>query len=196
MKQSNTGKMIRQKPLHHKSRPVPPVPAPSSEKEPAPLSRQEPPKIRKLPARVDYPEEAMTLEMLDQYGEPPTEEGSMRNGRHTQYCAVVNLEKGMPTVAEALSRMDLELQTLRRQGCCTVKLIHGYGSTGTGGRIRTAVLRELAARKSGRQIVDYVPGPEFGPFGFARHPALNSHPELTKDRDWGRENSGITLVIL
>ena len=62
-----------------------------------------------------------------------------------QLVGVVNLEEGMPTVEEALADMRISLQGMRSGGFRIVKLIHGYGSTGRGGRICTAVRKELAA---------------------------------------------------
>ena len=57
---------------------------------------------------------------------------------------IINLEKDMPTVEAALMRLRLELSTLRRTGISTIKIIHGYGSSGTGGAIRTATRQFLS----------------------------------------------------
>ena len=59
----------------------------------------------------------------------------------------VNLKSDMPSVQEALQRLDREIAVARQQKITLVKLVHGYGSTGAGGDIRIAVqkrLRELA----------------------------------------------------
>ncbi len=50
----------------------------------------------------------------------------------------VNLEAGMPFVDQAIKRLTFELHQSRRQGFAAVKIIHGYGSSGVGGKIRTA----------------------------------------------------------
>ena len=57
--------------------------------------------------------------------------------------AVLNLEQGMPSVDTALGRMKNALTTYKRQGCKAVIIIHGYGSTGVGGRIKAAVVKAL-----------------------------------------------------
>ena len=57
--------------------------------------------------------------------------------------AVVNLEYDMPTVGVAMPRMQNALTTHKRQGCKAVILIHGYGSTGVGGSIKSSVLKCL-----------------------------------------------------
>ena len=47
----------------------------------------------------------------------------------------INLEEGMPTVAQAQTRLIGELGRSRAAGAKAVKLIHGYGSTGVGGKL-------------------------------------------------------------
>ena len=48
----------------------------------------------------------------------------------------LNLELGWPTVDQALRRLDAELEAARKMNTPLMKLIHGYGSSGKGGRIR------------------------------------------------------------
>jgi hypothetical protein len=49
----------------------------------------------------------------------------------------------MPTVHEALQRLDRELAVARQEKAKLLKLVHGYGSTGVGGDIRAAVQKRL-----------------------------------------------------
>ena len=55
----------------------------------------------------------------------------------------VNLERGYPTVDMALREMVSQLGTYKRQGYRAMILVHGYGSSGTGGKIKTAVKAKL-----------------------------------------------------
>jgi len=55
----------------------------------------------------------------------------------------INLETGHPTVEAAMNRMKNELLTAKMTGCKAVILIHGYGSSGTGGAIKTATAKNL-----------------------------------------------------
>ena len=48
---------------------------------------------------------------------------------------VINLEEGLPRVENAIFKLKLELSTLKRSGVKNVKIIHGYGSGGSGGAI-------------------------------------------------------------
>ena len=47
----------------------------------------------------------------------------------------VDLERGMPRAEQAIRQMLFELRRSPGLGCSAVKLIHGYGSSGAGGRI-------------------------------------------------------------
>lgn len=55
----------------------------------------------------------------------------------------INLEYGQPTVDMALRSMVSQLSTCKGQGYKAVILIHGYGSSGVGGSIKTAVQNKL-----------------------------------------------------
>lgn len=68
----------------------------------------------------------------------------------------VNLEHGMPTVQTALSQLALELRRTRSMGCTGLKIIHGYGSSGKGGKIRVQARSRLARMKGAGEIRDYT----------------------------------------
>lgn len=108
----------------------------------------------------------------------------------------VNLEQGMPTVAQALRRLENELVMSKRMDCTVVKLIHGYGSSGTGGKIRTAVRRELSERKARGEVYDVIPGESFSIFHEGTRRALTRCEALRGDRDLDRYNNGVTYVVL
>jgi len=108
----------------------------------------------------------------------------------------LNLEDGMPLVEEAVGRMNMGIQEMRISGVKAVKLIHGYGSTGRGGKIRVGVRDELAAMKRKRLIKDFIPGEDFGPVDAASRKLAEQNKAVTRDPDYGRMNHGITVVVL
>ena len=110
--------------------------------------------------------------------------------------AAVNLEAGMPTVEIALRRLELGLSDARMRHAAAVRLIHGCGSSGRGGAIHDGVHSHLARMKSQGKIREFVPGEEFSPFSQQARNALALCPELSRDRDFARENRGVTLVVL
>jgi hypothetical protein len=64
----------------------------------------------------------------------------------------VNLKSDMPQVREALQRLDRELDQARRDKAKCLKLIHGYGSSGTGGEIRIAIQKRLIELQTNGEI--------------------------------------------
>ncbi|MEA4889706.1 MAG: hypothetical protein VB070_09620 [Clostridiaceae bacterium] len=95
-----------------------------------------------------------------------------------------------------MMKLRLELSTLRRIGVHTVKIIHGYGSTGTGGSIRQATQQYLCEQLKDDKIMAFCPGEAFGPFENAGRHILTLAPSFRQDPDWGRQNDGITVVVL
>lgn len=109
---------------------------------------------------------------------------------------VVNLEEGMPRVNEALLRLERELTLARQQGYGVVKIIHGYGSSGVGGTLRTEVQKWLRQRVAQSQIRDFIPGEEWRISDERSWTLLKRHPELKQDGHLGRNNLGISIVVL
>ena len=108
----------------------------------------------------------------------------------------INLEKGMPLVQQALDRLELALQTGSGQGFKALTFIHGYGSSGEGGAIKTAVRRQLQFFLHQGRVKAIIIGEEFeGRSGRGRQ-LLRQFPFLTNHRDLNRANPGVTLVIL
>jgi len=66
-----------------------------------------------------------------------------RQGRRV---ATVNLKKDLPSVDEAMDKLEQQLVSLKHQRVGVVRLVHGWGSSGTGGIIKAACHRHLAAK--------------------------------------------------
>jgi hypothetical protein len=109
---------------------------------------------------------------------------------------IVNLEDGMPTVEQARLRMQHELHAARKDGYKAVKLIHGYGSSGTGGALRTELQKDLKQAAEGGAIQAFIPGEEWRISDPGAWKLLKQFPEWKKDSDLGRGNQGISIVVL
>jgi hypothetical protein len=109
---------------------------------------------------------------------------------------VINLEENRPSVDEMNRRLAMELRNARHARVKVLKLIHGYGSTGVGGKLRGAVRAMLEHAKKRGEIRDFVQGDDFRISNEVTWAMLKLHPELKQDRDLGRENRGITVVLL
>jgi hypothetical protein len=109
---------------------------------------------------------------------------------------VANLERGRPTANEALLRLDFELAQARREGAAALKVIHGYGSSGAGGVLREVVQAALRRMVAEQKVRSFVPGEEWRISNQAAWDMQQSVPELKHDRDLGRVNRGISMVLL
>ncbi len=114
----------------------------------------------------------------------------------TAKLSTANLELGRPTVEVALRNLSFEIRHARSVGCTVLKLIHGYGSSGTGGKIRDGVRRRLAEMAAKGQIRAMIPGEDFSIFNESTRRAFLACAELRRDSDLERANRGITLVLL
>lgn len=108
----------------------------------------------------------------------------------------VNIKYDMPTVSDAVKRVTFHIHNSRAQGYTALKIIHGYGSHGTGGKIRNEVRSYLSRQKSKRVIRDYIYGEDFSIFNPATLEAFTRCDELRRDSDLERHNNGITIIIL
>jgi hypothetical protein len=109
---------------------------------------------------------------------------------------VVNLKEGMPLVREALSRMERELRLARADSVTVLKIVHGYGSSGKGGEIRIAVQKALVESHRRGAVKAVIFGESWRISDETTWALLKIHAALKQDTDLGRENRGITLVVL
>jgi len=102
----------------------------------------------------------------------------------------------MPTVEQARARLARELRAARQHGVVILKLIHGYGSTGVGGELRIALQSTLRQMADRREIRSCIFGENWRKSDEQAWELVKSRPELKADRDFGRNNKGITIVVL
>ena len=137
------------------------------------------------------------LEYLERYDRLVNKDDAVRvPAKKSGPMGRLNLEEGMPLVEEALDRMNIGLQEMRVSRVKAVKLIHGYGSTGRGGKICSGVRQELAAMKRKGFIREFIPGEHFGPLDAVSRKLAEQEKGITRDPDYGRMNHGITIVVL
>ena len=108
----------------------------------------------------------------------------------------VNIKSDMPTSDDAVRRITFNIKTAAAFGVSAIKIIHGYGSSGKGGAIRTEARKYLDRQKLRNQIKDYIKGEDFSIFNDATLSAFAVCDELRRDKDLERHNNGVTIVIL
>jgi len=102
----------------------------------------------------------------------------------------------MPSIQQALLRLERELSQVRQKKTIALKLIHGYGSSGMGGDIRLAVQRRLRELVDAGEVRACIFGEHWSRSDEVSWRLIQEHPELKGDSDLGRANQGITIVIL
>lgn len=108
----------------------------------------------------------------------------------------INMERNYPTVEQAKSMILSAVPSARRRGVKCIKIIHGYGSTGTGGAISQALPGFLAAQKASGLIRDYAVGADFSAQREAGIRLTRLYPDLKQDSDYKNGNPGITMIVL
>jgi len=108
----------------------------------------------------------------------------------------VNLKSDMPSVEEALRRLDRELALARQGKISLLKIVHGYGSSGAGGDIRIAVQRRLHELAEAGQLRGCIYGENWSKTDDETWRLLQLQSALKSDPDLGRRNLGITVVLL
>jgi hypothetical protein len=108
----------------------------------------------------------------------------------------INLEAGQPTVDEARRRLLAELTAARSRGARLLKVIHGWGSSGEGGRLAVALRKSLRLRVKEGKAVLMIPGERFSSDTVEGRELARRLPAVRADRDYNRANPGITVVEL
>ena len=108
----------------------------------------------------------------------------------------VNIKLDMPTAAVALDRVREQIKIAGRLNFRAVKIIHGYGSTGKGGKIRTSVRAFLRQEAEAGNIRGFITGENFSIFDESTRKAFLICGGPRDDRDLDRHNNGITIILL
>lgn len=123
-------------------------------------------------------------------------EGQSQSHRNIFSQKTINLEKGFPTVAQALDRLQRAISTSHQERIRVLTLIHGYGSSGKGGAIRRECRKTLDYLYAKGEIADVVTGEDFNRRHGKVRNLLNCFAELAHHPYLDRRNKGITLIVL
>lgn len=109
----------------------------------------------------------------------------------------INLEQHSLTVDEALATVETEIQALKiNPNIKMLKIIHGYGSKGVGGKIKEALPQVLNKLKTQKKIEWWVNNSNFGVLSNKYKEYSKKYPEIILDNDLKNFNPGITIVFL
>jgi sugar phosphate isomerase/epimerase len=108
----------------------------------------------------------------------------------------VNLKQGLPVVDVALQRMNGELALAEALGIKIIIFIHGYGSSGKGGRIRDECRKVLGELVHHRRLRSVIAGEEFHRRTGIGKTLLRRFPRLADDCATVFNNPGVTIAVL
>lgn len=108
----------------------------------------------------------------------------------------IKIKEGMPSVQEARQNLIQIIQNSRNEGKRFLKIIHGYGSTGIGGKLREALRTSLINFKKNGVVKHIIFGERFHRVNSDLDKILKEYPFLRDDADYNQNNEGVTIVIL
>lgn len=107
-----------------------------------------------------------------------------------------NVEAGLPALDEARRLVIEEIRRAKREGVKVLRVIHGYGSSGTGGALCHGLRKSFGLRKKEGVIKDFVAGEAFSIFNDGVLALLEAVPELRGDPDLNTTNEGVSILWL
>ena len=108
-----------------------------------------------------------------------------------------NIKQDGPYVEEALERLTDYLRKSMELGIKAIILVHGYGSSGEGGRIKRAIHDALENNRYSDRIDEYHFGEDVAFGSDAYHALLRRRPGLKRYLKRFKEgNAGITVLLL
>jgi hypothetical protein len=110
---------------------------------------------------------------------------------------VLNLKFDSPSAEEALDRLTIGLRRASEVGIKAIILIHGYGASGEGGKIKWAVHDALENNYFSDRVDEYHFGEQIAFGSEAYHALLRRRPELKAYLKHFKEgNAGMSVLIL
>ena len=117
-------------------------------------------------------------------------------GHRKATIKTVDVKSDLPSVDQALQRLEREIVCAKAEKNRLLKVIHGYGSSGVGGEIRIAVQKRLRELEDAGDIRGSIFGEDWSKSNEVSWRLLREYPELKGDPHLGRRNLGITIAIL
>ncbi len=108
----------------------------------------------------------------------------------------INLKENSPSVEYALAVVEIEIEKSKLENVKVIKVLHGYGSHGKGGKILLELRRMLHSCKKSGKITDFFAGDKWNIFDKQTLSALERDKSIYGDEDLNKHNPGITIIII
>ena len=109
---------------------------------------------------------------------------------------VINIKKDNPNTDFAMFLLDQEIRYSRAIGNSVIVVIHGYGSHGQGGFIKSAIKEYLPKLKKQHIIKDYVFGENWSEMNETAKFIMSVCPETILHENLQNLNSGVSVVLI
>ncbi len=106
----------------------------------------------------------------------------------------IDIKSDKPTVQVANLRLLNSIKQYKFEK--VIKIIHGYGSSGVGGKIKQMVHTTLEMLQLQNQIRDFIPGEALVSFMGYADLIQKYKPLIQNDSDFKKGNDGITYVFI
>jgi len=107
-----------------------------------------------------------------------------------------NVEADFSTLEEARKLVREEIRRANREKVRVLKVIHGYGSSGKGGKLCIGQRKSFSLRRQEGVIQEFIRGQDFSIFNPDVLNLLVAVPELRSDPDLNATNEGVTVLWL
>lgn len=119
--------------------------------------------------------------------------GSLGRSSKRKTCTTINLEQGLPSAEDAVRKVEREIGFSRGK-VNVLRIIHGWGSGGTGGKIKQQVHNRLETMLRQSKIKSFTPGEHYSDRTNAGRDLLRRYPDLKKNLRSDSGNLGISFV--
>lgn len=109
---------------------------------------------------------------------------------------VFNVEADLPSLEDARKRVMAEIRKAKRDGIRVLKIIHGYGSSGQGGKLCIGLRKSFRLRGREGILRAAIAGEDFTIFNATALALIEAVPEVRGDPDLNATNEGITVLWL
>jgi hypothetical protein len=110
----------------------------------------------------------------------------------------IDIHSDRPLVDAALQQLDENIEAAAAAGLKGLIVIHGFGSTGSGGDIKHALRDQLAGNRWSHRVGEYAGGEDITPHSSVHSHWLKHRSELInllkQNHDLG--NTGLTVLLL
>lgn len=119
--------------------------------------------------------------------------GGLSSSAKRKTCTTVNLKQDLPSAEDAVRKVEREIGSARGS-VKVLRIIHGWGSGGTGGKIKHQVHSRLETMLRQSKIQSFTPGEHYSDRTNAGRDLLRKFPDLKKTLRSDSENPGISFI--